>query len=79
MLNKVLIIVKYRVLKKEGFRVFSNVLIIMKFRVLNKVGFRVFNQVNVTRGDKHDAVLVQSAKGLGFMLCAAEGRTQHQP
>ena len=40
---------KYRMLKNEGFRVFSKVLIIMKFRVLNKVGFRVFNQVNVTR------------------------------
>ena len=25
------------------------------------------------------AILVQNAAGLGFMLRAAEGRTQHQP
>ena len=28
---------------------------------------------------QHRAILVQNAAGLGFMLRAAEGRTQHQP
>ena len=40
----------------------------------------VYNlKAKVNKDDTTAAILVQNATGLGFMLRAAEGRTQHQP
>ena len=35
--------------------------------------------LHLQQTSRADAILVQNAAGLGFMLRAAEGRTQHQP